>query len=80
MPNFQDINYERPSIETFRDCVMRVRLRIMTAHTPENVESALTEFQKEYSRFETAMSVCMIRHSMNVKDEFYLEEMTLHSC
>ena len=75
MPVFQNITYERPSIEEFKECAMRVRLKIMTARSAEHIESALTEFQKEYSRFETAVSVCMIRHDADVKDEFYLEEM-----
>ena len=74
MPAFGEIKYERPSVEVFRECVMRVRLRIMAARTAEVVEAAFMEFQKEYSHFETAMTMCMIRHSMNVKDDFYLGE------
>ena len=74
MPNFQDIEYVRPSLDTFRECVRRVRLRLMTAHTAEVVESALAEFQKELSRFETGASICHIRHDLNTLDPFFQEE------
>ena len=74
MPAFQEIVYERPRVEDFRDCVMRVRLKIMTARNADHVEKALMDFQKEYSRFETAMAVCAIRHSLDVADPVYAEE------
>jgi len=76
MPAFQDIKYERPSLEAFRENVMRVRLKIMTAHSTENIETALLEFQKEYSRFKTAMSLCMIHHDRDIGNAFFQEEMT----
>lgn len=75
MPVFQDIAYQRPSIESFRESAMRVRLKIMTAQSAEHIKMALAEFQKEYGRFETAASVCMIRHDADVSDAFYLDEM-----
>ena len=74
MPAFQSIEYKRPSLEEFRECVMRVRLRIMTAHSVEQIEAAIAEFQKVYSQFETSLSVCMIRHDADVKDSFYQDE------
>ena len=74
MPTFQSIEYSRPSLDNFRDCAMRVRLKIMTSHTPESVEGALLEFQKEYSRFETAMSICGIRHDLDIQNVFFREE------
>ena len=78
MPNFQDLVYERPSIDEFRECVLRVRLRIMTAHTTSVVETALIEFQKELSHFETCAGLCMIRHDLNTLDPFYLDELTYY--
>jgi len=74
MPDFQELSYERPSLDSFRECVLRVRLRIMTAHTTSVVESALAEFQKELSRFETSAALCHICHDLDTKNAFFLEE------
>lgn len=78
MPNFEDIQYERPSLDAFRECVLRVRLRIMTAHTTDVVEAALQDFQKELSRFETSYAICNIRHDRNTLDPFFLKELEFY--
>lgn len=78
MPDFKNIVYERPSLDSFRECVLRVRLRIMTAHTTPVVESALSEFQKELSHFETCAALCHIRHDLDTLDPFYLDELSFY--
>ncbi len=75
MPDFKSITYQRPSLELFRECVMRVRLKIMTAHSPEVIEGALVEFQKALGEFETAAALCRIRHDLNTKDAYYQAEL-----
>ena len=75
MPFFDDLKYERPSLDAFRECALRVRLRIMTAHTIPVVEAALAEFQKELSHFETCSSLCIIRHDLNTADAYYVNEL-----
>lgn len=75
MPDFENLIYERPSLDVFRECVLRVRLRIMTAHSTSVVESALAEFQKELSRFETNSALCQICHDLNTLDSFFLDEL-----
>jgi len=76
MPFFSDIEYKRPSLDQFRECVLRVRLRIMTSRTVPVVESALAEFQKELSHFETCSALCSIYHDLDTSDPFYLDEQT----
>lgn len=78
MPDFSDLTYERPSLDAFRECVLRVRLRIMTAHTAAVVEAALAEFQKELSRFETCAALCQIRHDLDTLDPYFQEELTFY--
>jgi len=75
MPNFPEIDYERPSLDGFRECVLRVRLKIMTAHSAAAIESGLLEFQKELSRFDTAYTLCQVRHDLDTSDTFYCDEM-----
>ena len=78
MPDFQNLIYERPSLDSFRECVLRVRLRIMTAHTTAVVEAALAEFQKELSRFETSAALCQIRHDLDTLDPFFQDELSFY--
>ena len=78
MPDFKDLTYERPSLDSFRECVLRVRLRIMTAHTSAVVEAALAEFQKELSRFETCGALCRVHHDLDTLDPFFLNELTFY--
>jgi M3 family oligoendopeptidase len=78
MPNFEDIQYERPSLDAFRECVLRVRLRIMTAHTTDVIEAALQDFQKELSRFETLSVICNIRHDRNTLEAFFQKELEFY--
>lgn len=78
MPSFTNISYERPSLDSIRDCVLRTRLKMMTAHSSETIEASILEFQKEISRFETAYALCNIRHDLNTLDPFYKEEITFY--
>lgn len=76
MPNYRKLAYERPSLDTFRECAMKTRLRLMTSKDINLVESALADFQKQLSRFYTAEALCRIRHDQNTGNPFYLNEMT----
>ena len=75
MPKFPDIKYERPSVEKFRECAMSTRLKLMAARDPDAVETAIMTFQREMSAFDTAYTLCMIRHDLDTSDQFFLDEM-----
>ncbi|MBN1775063.1 MAG: M3 family oligoendopeptidase [Clostridiales bacterium] len=76
MPQYAELTYERPSVEEFRECAMRTRLRLMTSKDIALVESSLAELQKLLSKFYTAESMCRIRHDQDTTDSFYADEMT----
>jgi M3 family oligoendopeptidase len=78
MPYFHDITYQRPSLDAFRACVLRVRKQIATAQTIPVVETALDDFQKELSHFYTCSSLCNIYHDNNTSDPFFQEELTFY--
>lgn len=75
MPNYRKLAYERPSLDAFRECAMKTRLRLMTSKDIEIIESALADFQKQLSRFYTAEALCRIRHDQNTANPFYLNEL-----
>ncbi len=76
MPNYRKLVYERPSLEVFRECAMKTRLRLMTSKDTDIVESALADFQKQLSRFYTAEALCQIRHDQDTSNPFYLKELS----
>ena len=75
MPKFSEIEYVRPSVEQFRECAMSTRLKLMAARDPEAAETAIMAFQREMSAFDTAFTICMIRHDLDTADPFWNEEM-----
>ena len=75
MPKFSEIEYKRPSVEQFRECAMSTRLKLMAARDADVVESSIMTFQREMSAFDTAFTICMIRHDLDTADPFWNEEM-----
>ena len=75
MPKFSEIEYKRPSVEKFRECAMSTRLKLMAARDPDVVETAVMAFQREMSAFDTAFTICMIRHDLDTVDPFWNDEM-----
>ena len=75
MPKFSEIEYVRPSVEQFRECAMSTRLKLMAARDPEAAETAIMAFQREMSAFDTAYTICMIRHDLDTADQFWNDEM-----
>ena len=78
MPQYEKLIYERPSVEEFRECAMRTRLRIMTSKDITLVESSLAELQKLLSKFYTAESLSRIRHDQDTSDSFFADELTFY--
>ena len=75
MPKFSEIEYSRPSVEQFRECAMSTRLKLMAARDADVVETAIMAFQREVSAFDTAYTICMIRHDLDTVDQFWNDEM-----
>lgn len=74
MPSFSEIKYVRPSVQEFRECAMSTRLKLMAARDPEVVEAAIMSFEREMSAFDTACTICMIRHDLDTADQFWTDE------
>ncbi|HBZ78392.1 MAG TPA: hypothetical protein DEO39_06785, partial [Clostridiales bacterium] len=75
MPKFSEIEYVRPSVEQFRECAMSTRLKLMAAREADAAEAAIMAFQREMSAFDTAYTICMIRHDLDTSDQFWNDEM-----
>ena len=75
MPKFSEIEYSRPSVDKFCECAMSTRLKLMAARDADVVENAIMGFQREMSAFDTAYTLCMIRHDLDTSDPFWNDEM-----
>ena len=75
VPDFKDLKYIRPDLETFTETVQNVRLRLMTAKTIEAADEALGEYEIAVSSFDTQYALCQILHDLDTSDEFYNTEM-----
>lgn len=75
MPNYSNLVYQRPSLERFRECALKTRLKLMSSKSIAIIEESLADFQKQLSLFYTADALCQICHDQNTADQFYLDEM-----
>ncbi len=75
MINFADIKYERPSVDEFREKVQNIRFRLMTSQELEAAESAIFEYEKMMSKFDTAYALCNILHDLDTSNDFYTDEL-----
>lgn len=76
MPQYSDLEYERPSVDEYRECAMRTKLRLMTSKDIVLVEASLAEFQKILSKYDTAQALCNIRHDQDTSDPYFTDELT----
>ncbi|MBR5425137.1 MAG: M3 family oligoendopeptidase [Clostridiales bacterium] len=75
MPKFSEVKYVRPSVEQFRECAEDTRKKLKEAKDPDTVETAIMAFQRAMSAFDTAYTICMIRHDLDTVDQFWNDEM-----
>ncbi len=75
MPNFRDIEYERPDIEEFEEFVRSLRLKLMTAQDLTITMDTILEYEKYISRFDTMYALCNILHDLDTTNEFYTNEL-----
>ena len=71
MERFADIKYERPDLAAFKKEYLALIKKLKGAGSYEEADEAVVEMEKLMNRVFTSYVVAMIRHNMNMKDEFY---------
>ncbi|WP_257352023.1 M3 family oligoendopeptidase [Pseudalkalibacillus decolorationis] len=71
---FEDFTYERPDMETFEVNFLSVLNKFENANSYEEQSIALQEIVKLRNEFESMLSICHIRHTINTNDEYYQTE------
>ncbi len=71
MIRFADIKYERPDISKFKKEYLAQVKKLKTATSFETADGAVVEMERIMNSIATSYTVAMIRHNMNMKDEFY---------
>lgn len=74
MRKYDEIKYERPDYEKLKEKMNQVAHEIKTASDFDTVLSLLQDFQKEYDRVETMMSIAVIASYLDGTDEEAGEE------
>jgi len=78
MIEFKNIEYVRPSLDDFKEKVQNIRFRLMTSQELEVAESAIFEYEKMMSKFDTAYALCNILHDLDTSNEFYTDELEFY--
>ena len=74
MRKYDEIKYERPDYEKLKEKMNQVADEIKAASDFDTVLSLLQDFQKEYDRVETMMSIAVIASYLDGTDEEAGEE------
>ncbi|SCW28495.1 oligoendopeptidase, M3 family [Ruminococcaceae bacterium YRB3002] len=78
MIKFQNIKYERPSLDELKEKIQNIRFRLMTATEMEAAEAAIFEYEKLMSGFDTSYALCNILHDLDTSNEFYTSELEFY--
>ena len=65
------MEYRSPDPEAFRNRADRLTDALKNAASFEEADRAFREFETLCSGFDTACSICMVRHELNTLDEYY---------
>ncbi len=71
MEKFADIKYERPDLAKFKKDYLALIGKLKRAGSYEEADEAVGELEGLMNRVFKSYTVAMIRHNMNMKDEFY---------
>jgi len=71
---FAEMKYESPSPEKFREAAQEYIDKLVNAATFEEADSAFCGMARLCDKFDTAYSICMVRHEINTLDKYYDEE------
>lgn len=71
---FNEYQYERPDVKAFELTFKELLSQFTSAGTYEEQDQAMTEINKQRSKFDTLEQLVSIRHSIDTNDEFYKAE------
>ncbi|MBO4220100.1 MAG: M3 family oligoendopeptidase, partial [Clostridia bacterium] len=65
------MEYRSPNPEVFRTSADRLTETLKNAASFDEADGAFREFESLCSGFDTACSICMVRHELNTLDKYY---------
>ena len=72
---FSEIKYERPDVEAYKNGMLDLIKQLQEANSFEEADKVFLEADEFGKHFESMVTVCSIRHSIDTRDTFYDEEM-----
>ena len=74
MQKFKDLAYKRPDKDEVAKVLLSCIDRFVGAESFEDAKDAFLQWQKDTSKMETMYVIAYIRNTVNMKDEFYNNE------
>ncbi|MCF6136720.1 M3 family oligoendopeptidase [Pseudalkalibacillus berkeleyi] len=71
---FSEYQYDRPDLKKFEQAFLSLLEKFEQAESYDQQSDALKGIVEERNHFETMMTICSIRHSIDTNDQFYKEE------
>ena len=79
MEQFKDLKYERPDLKQLRRELSRLLGAFKKAASFEEADDAFLRLEQLAARFVNSQTLASIRNTMNMKDEFYDDEMKFYN-
>ncbi len=79
MEKFRDLRYERPDLKKLKRDLASVSAQFRNAASFEEADSAFLACQKTVEAWATQNTIASIRNTMNMKDEFYENEIKFYN-
>lgn len=71
---FTNYTYTRPDYAAIKEQMAELTAQLRAAQTLEDTKAAIRAIQSIQANIDTQSTLCSIRHSINVKDDFYNQE------
>ncbi len=75
MEKFKDLQYTRPDLKKLKKEYLTAIKKFRSAQTAEEAESSMLEWSEVGKKIATQCTIAEVRHTGNMKDEFYDNEM-----
>ena len=71
---FNELEYTRPDFEEIKSSCIRLSEKVNAAKSYEEVRQCILESESVSSKFDTQVTIAMIRHTIDTSDKFYEAE------
>ncbi len=79
MEKFKDLSYKRPDVKAVKAGIVALVKKLKKADSFEEAHAAYIAWEEQMKKVSTMAVIASVRNTMNMKDEFYDEEMKFYN-